>query len=51
MNNTPGKILEAANAQFARHGLGGARLDRIAPRALGSRSRHIADMILNALRR
>jgi AcrR family transcriptional regulator len=33
MNNTRGKILEAATAEFARHGLGGARVDRIAARA------------------
>ena len=33
MNHTQQKILEAATAEFARHGLGGARVDRIAARA------------------
>jgi len=33
MNNTRQKILEAAVAEFARYGLGGARVDRIAHRA------------------
>ena len=33
MNSTRQKILEAATHEFARHGLGGARVDRIAARA------------------
>ena len=33
MNQTQQKILEAATAEFARYGLGGARVDRIAARA------------------
>ena len=33
MNHTQQKILEAATAEFARYGLGGARVDRIAQRA------------------
>ena len=33
MNHTQQKILEAATAEFARYGLGGARVDRIAARA------------------
>jgi AcrR family transcriptional regulator len=33
MRSTQQKILEAATAEFARHGLGGARVDRIAGRA------------------